>query len=193
MAPWAPNAFTDTEVISTGYALIAVVTLFAIARICLHFAAPRRITVEDCIVFLAYMTTVTMCALYISLARAEARLARVTSGKVKPGQTLPDDILIVARRHFVATMMFWTILWLIKFAFLLLYRKLLKGLPNIYTWIWWAIVIVTLGVRTHNICSEVSYPLLTSKLGRNGQLCHLFDDVQRSEAAGQRILPGHDH
>jgi hypothetical protein len=146
MAGVRPDAFTATEITSTGYALIATTSAVAVARIGIHFAAPKRITLEDGIVFLAYVSNVAMCSLYISLAPVAARITDVKLGKMKPYPTLKQDGQFISRRYFVAPLLFWLILWSIKFSFLLLYKRLLAGVPKVYTWMWWGIIFVCVGV-----------------------------------------------
>ena len=140
------DAFTKTEIASTGYALIAITSFIAIGRIGTHFITPKRITFEDGFVCLAYICNVAMCSLYIALAPTAEKLMDVGSGKVAPYADMKKDIQLTARRYFVAPILFWVILWSIKFSFLLLYRKLLAGIPKVYTWTWWGIVLVCVGV-----------------------------------------------
>jgi len=153
-----PDAFTSKEITSTGFALIAVTSAFAVTRIAIHLVAPKRLTAEDGLTFLAYVTNVAMCSLYISLAPIAERLTDVKAGKIKPYPGLKADGRFVSRRYFCTALLFWIVLWSIKFSCLLLYRKLLKGVRRVYTWAWWAIVIVCVGVSLPSFLRSHTHP-----------------------------------
>jgi hypothetical protein len=71
-----PDAFSDTQIISTGYVFIGITSAVAVARLAIYYVAPKRLMVEDGLVFFAYICNLAMCLMYISLA---------------PGaQTIPD-------------------------------------------------------------------------------------------------------
>ncbi|KAF1847684.1 uncharacterized protein K460DRAFT_62653 [Cucurbitaria berberidis CBS 394.84] len=42
---------------------------------------------------------------------------------------------------FVNSMMLWFILWAVKFSFLVLYKKLMEGLRDVYIKLWWAVAV----------------------------------------------------
>lgn len=140
MADVSEDAFTTLEVVATGYSMIAITSLVAIGRVAVHFIAPRPITAEDCIVMTTYAANLALCALYIALIPVAETIAKVGRGIMPQYATLPDDVKFVSRRYFMAFLLFWVILWMIKLSFMLLYRKLLVGIPKVYTWIWWGII-----------------------------------------------------
>jgi hypothetical protein len=141
-----PDAFSDTQIISTGYVFIGITSTLAVARLAVYYVAPKRPMVEDCLVFFAYICNLAMCLMYISLAPGAQRLSSVKAGKIPPYPTLKADGKFVSRRYFAAPLLFWTLLWSIKFSFLLMYRRLLAGIPRIYTYAWWAIVCLCVAV-----------------------------------------------
>lgn len=151
MADASKDAFTTVEVVATGYSMVAITSLLAVGRVAIHFIAPRPITAEDCIVMLAYAANIALCALYIALTPVAETIAKVQRFIIPPYPTMPDDIQFISRRYFMAFLLFWVILWMIKLSFMLLYRKLLVGIPKVYTWIWWGIIAVCLMVRWHPI------------------------------------------
>jgi hypothetical protein len=108
--------------------------------------APRRPTAEDALVFFAYISNIAMCSLYISLAPKAQLLSDVKLGKIPPYPTVRDDGRYITRRYFAAPLLFWMLLWSIKFNFLLMYKKLLEGISTAYMYVWWFIVFVCLAV-----------------------------------------------
>lgn len=138
--PYPEGILAASTIISIGYALIAVTSAFAIARIGAHFVAPKKISVEDGMVFLAFASNVAMCSVNIALAPIQDRMILVTLGLADVYPEIVDHGIFVSRCYFSTGLIFYIILWIVKFAFLLLYRKLLAGLPKVYTWVWWGIV-----------------------------------------------------
>ncbi|KAL1649632.1 hypothetical protein SLS61_006288 [Didymella pomorum] len=63
------------------------------------------------------------------------------SGKAEPWLTMQRDVVILFNSLFVNTLLFWSCLWCAKLSLLVLYRKLMSGLPYVYMRVWWAVVI----------------------------------------------------
>jgi hypothetical protein len=135
------NSFTQTTVLKVGYASIAIVSLVMVARIALQPMRPRRLAAEDYLIFFAYSLFISQCALYINMSPIRDRINEVTDGKIPPYATLTDDAKMLGKLYFPALLFFWTILWSIKFALLLLYRKLTAGLVSMYNKVWWCMVV----------------------------------------------------
>ncbi|KAF1978806.1 hypothetical protein BU23DRAFT_448510 [Bimuria novae-zelandiae CBS 107.79] len=159
-----PDAFSDREIMSTAYALIGITSAFALARIAISFVTPRHLTLEDALVFFAYVENLAMCSLYISLAPGAQRLSNVKLGNATLYPTLQGDVRYISRRYFVAPLLFWMLLWSIKFSFLMLYRKLLQGISKIYTYIWWFIVVVCIAVSATQTGNFAAYLTACSDL-----------------------------
>lgn len=67
------------------------------------------------------------------------RLYDVGNGRIPPYPELAEDTVKMTKMIFAAPCMFWMTLWAVKFSLLLLYRRLLAGLPERYRIIWWTI------------------------------------------------------
>lgn len=63
------------------------------------------------------------------------------SGKAEPWSTMQADVVMLYNSLFVNTLLFWTCLWSAKLSLLVLYRKLMTGLPYVYMRIWWGVVV----------------------------------------------------
>ncbi|KAJ8114400.1 hypothetical protein OPT61_g3714 [Boeremia exigua] len=134
------NAFPQRTVAAVGYTAIAVVTVVLIARISLHFYRPKKLATEDYLVFVAYIFFIVQCSLYIAIAPLSDRVLGVQEGRIPYYEGLLDDGLMLGRLYNPALMVFWIILWSVKFSLLFLYRKLLVGLPIVCYRLWWVIV-----------------------------------------------------
>jgi len=135
------NSFSQTTVLTVGYVAVSVVSVVMIARIVLLALRPKRFVAEDYCVFLAYAFFVSQCALYIAIAPLSDRVVAVQEGRAPYYPELIDEGFLLGRLYFPALIIFWIILWLVKFSLLFLYRKLLVGVPSVYNKIWWFIVV----------------------------------------------------
>lgn len=156
------GSFSPSDIFSTGCAMVAVTSAFAVARIATHFIAPRKITIEDGLVFLAYASNLTMCSLYIALSQKMTKINDMKAGKIIPYPEVRQDGTFIARCYFANLMIFFLILWTVKFAFLLLYRRLLSGLSKTFAKVWWSIfaicvatLIVSLALYL-SVCDDIS-------------------------------------
>jgi hypothetical protein len=134
------NSFSQTTVLSVGYVAVSVVSAVMVARIVLLFMRPKKLAAEDYCVFVAYAFFVSQCALYITIAPVSDRVMAVQEGRAPYYPELIDEGFLLGRLYFPALIIFWVILWLVKFGLLFLYRKLMVGMPTVYTRIWWSIV-----------------------------------------------------
>ena len=134
-------SFPQTTVLIVGYASISIVSVVMVARILLQYLRPRKVAAEDCCMFFAYVLFLAQCVLYIVLSPIRVKMQEVKNGEISPYLELPFHAYLIGRLIFPALMFFWAILWTVKFGLLLLYRKLIAGLPGVYDRIWWFIVI----------------------------------------------------
>lgn len=124
----------------TGYAMVAITTAFVLARIGIQAGRRKRMEVPDYLLYAAYLFYVVVCALYLYMAPRLFRFNDVEMGKAEPWSTMQRDVLMLYNSLFVNTLLFWTCLWCAKLSLLVLYRKLMTGLPYVYIRIWWCIV-----------------------------------------------------
>ncbi|KNG50943.1 cfem domain-containing protein [Stemphylium lycopersici] len=148
------NSFSQPTVLTVGYVAVSVVSAVVIARVMLQITRPRKLGAEDCCVFLAYAFFVSQCALYIAIAPLSDRVMAVQEGKAAYYPELIHEGILLGKLYFPALLIFWVILWLIKLGLLLLYRRLMVGLPGYYQKIWWSIVVFC-GIYVN--ISKISY------------------------------------
>ena len=134
------NPFSQKTVLTVAYGAIAVVSVVMIARTVLYFMKPKKLRAGDYLVFLSYAFFISQCTLYIIIAPLSDRVTAVQEGKAPYYPELIAEGFLLGRLYFPALIIFWVILWLVKFGLLLFYRKLMLGLPGVYDKIWWSIV-----------------------------------------------------
>lgn len=68
------------------------------------------------------------------------RVYAVIGREMPPYKTMIEDAALMLRLLTAGQMCFYTLLFSVKMSLMTLYRKLLAGLPSIYSKIWWGIV-----------------------------------------------------
>lgn len=124
----------------TSFSTAAV---FVALRTGIRFKVADKLTPEDYWMFLALAALLALCTLETIQLPSLYYLTAVTAGKISVsmdvvGQT--EDYLLY---EFPIVILFWTVLWCVKAAFLALYRKLFRDL-TVYRRLWYVLATVTL-------------------------------------------------
>lgn len=127
-----------------AYALIVFASIFIIARVSIQIWRQKPMQLQDYLLYIAYGFFLVMSICYLVIAPKMYLIERVSRGVIRPWPTMKRDIVTYVRFMFVTHMCFWVSLWLVKFSLLILYKRLLTGLPIIYLQIWWAVLIFCL-------------------------------------------------
>ncbi|KIW72139.1 hypothetical protein PV04_00359 [Phialophora macrospora] len=134
------NYVTQKQLLGVGYTMIVVTSLVFGARTYIRVQQPKRIQSDDYFLLLAYLCFLTLTILYIVLAPTMYRVTDASSGRTPIYPEILEDSLFMIKIFFANTMIFWFALYAVKFSFLSLYRRLMKGL-RLYMRLWWAVVI----------------------------------------------------
>jgi hypothetical protein len=122
--------------------MLTLTSVVVIARIVTtQFVRPQRWLSQDAIIYFAYALYIVMAVLYIVVTPILFRLTAVGEQRMRPYPTLKDDHKLMVKIFFVNTMLFWFVLWTVKLSFLILYKRLMEGLHNVYIKLWWAVVV----------------------------------------------------
>lgn len=136
-----------------GIAMIAIASVFFVSRAAARFHQRGwRLQAEDLLVALAYVFFLAMSIAYMVVIGPVYRLAALQNGEIQPYSSLLRDADLVTKTFFCTTMLLWLCLWSVKLAFLMLYRRLMKGLPLYLRW-WWGILIFTILVCLSHRCT----------------------------------------
>ena len=148
MAPPAPTPITQTELIQTNAAMLALTSLFIFARIGIHIARRKSLELHDLFIYSAYVLYLALWICYRIVIEPMFRAYAVYSGEIPPYPALMHDASQMLRLITAAQMCFYTVLLCVKLSLLTLYRKLITGLPIVYERIWWSMVAVVVLVST---------------------------------------------
>lgn len=144
MSTPAKTPITQSELIQTNAAMLALTTLFILARVSIHIYKRKSFELHDFFIYLAYVLYLALWICYRIVIAPMFRAYAVYSGEISPYPTITQDAAQMLRLLTAAQMCFYTSLLSVKISLLTLYRKLLKGLPSFYHRIWWAIVAVVI-------------------------------------------------
>ena len=142
------NGFAQGTVLKVAYFMLGLTSSIVLARIGLNILKPKKLAASDYVVFLGFAFYVTKCALYITLSPYMQKVYAVVNGEISPYPELLHDQVVMTKMVFVAFCMFWAVLWSIKLSLLLLYRRLLVGIPRRYSIVWWIIAGICLIVSS---------------------------------------------
>jgi len=158
------NYITEDHLLQTCYAMLTLSTVFVLARFFTTTVVRRkRWLPQDAFVYLAYTLYLVMTIMYIIVTPILFRLTAVGEKRLKPYATLKDDHKLMVKIFFVNTLLFWCILWTVKMSFLVLYKRLIEGLHNVYIKLWWAVVVFWFLVSGSApvMCEDVRIKILT--------------------------------
>lgn len=119
--------------------MIAITSIVALTRVGIQVLRARKMMVEDYLIFFAFILYIAMTALYIAVTPALYRISDAMAGKIPMYAEMMDDSLFLVKIFFANTMIFWIVLWTVKFSLLALYRRLTIGLHKTYMYVWWGI------------------------------------------------------
>jgi hypothetical protein len=134
------NGFSQGTVLAVGYGMLAVTSTVILVRVGLNFRIPKKLTVADYLLFLAFALHVAMCTLYIIASPYMEKVYGVANGTIPPYPDVKHDMGIMVKLIFSSFCLFWMALWSVKFSLLFLYRKLLVGISTRYTVVWWCTI-----------------------------------------------------
>ncbi|OAL04822.1 hypothetical protein IQ06DRAFT_313933 [Phaeosphaeriaceae sp. SRC1lsM3a] len=124
--------------------MIILASIFVLARIGIQIWRRKKMYLQDCLVYCAYIFFLTMSICYLIIVPNIYRIGRVTVGRIEPWPAFAEDVIVYVRLMFVTTSLFWLSLWFVKLSLLALYKNLMDGLPMMYIRLWWALFVFCL-------------------------------------------------
>ncbi|KAK3316869.1 hypothetical protein B0H66DRAFT_306861 [Apodospora peruviana] len=123
--------------------------VFVALRTGIRFKVADRLTPEDYWIFAALAALLTLCTLETIQLPSLYYLTAVTAGSINITTDIVSKTEDYLRYEFPIVILFWTVLWCVKAAFLALYHKLFRDLP-IYRRLWY--VLATFTFLTYGGC-----------------------------------------
>ncbi|KAL7621628.1 hypothetical protein AAE478_008954 [Parahypoxylon ruwenzoriense] len=117
-------------------------TLSCGARLYIRYVCFRRLLIEDYLMILAMAIIFTITVITQLYIGDVYYIMAVGNGEEMPGPTFPDDMkrgLLGTMLHSVLTLI---ALWIVKFNFLLFFRRLGRDIPK-YHIFWWIVTVTT--------------------------------------------------
>lgn len=158
---------TKSQLQATAYSLVAVTSVALVGRACLAVWQRQRLQVDDIILAMSYIFFLIMAILYITAASAMSRVDEIDASRATNNHGYQNDWLYVAQVVFACNFLFWLSLWSVKFVFLLLYRRLVRGI-RIYSRLWW-------GVVAYSVLVSDSLLMLSDRLTCSTDVSGMYD------------------
>jgi len=121
-----------------SYVTVFFASTFMLFRCGLQMWKRKYMKPQDWLVYFEFVGFLAMSICYLVIAPRIYQIGRLAIGLEQPWPTMSSDVIIYVRMMFVTTTLFWTALWFVKLSLLVLYKKLMEGLPKIYKLLWWA-------------------------------------------------------
>ncbi|KAF3008906.1 hypothetical protein E8E13_011219 [Curvularia kusanoi] len=139
----SPGSYVALDVFKpTGYVMVALTTTFVLLRAAIQVAQQTKMEIQDWLFYAAYASYVADCSLYFSISSPLLKANNeVMTGEAPPWATMQHDLATMAHSLFTGLVLFYICLWCAKLSLLVLYRKLMVGLANVYIRIWWGILV----------------------------------------------------
>lgn len=140
-----PPAVPYTAYIATIWSFVAISGATLICRVVSRFQGPRRLYWDDALVVFSWLLSLATAATWQWAVKDMYYIMNVQAGKA----TYDASRYLVALRvwlnaSLIAAVFFYTGLLLVKLSFLVFFRRLGKIIYN-FKYIWWPVLIVTLG------------------------------------------------
>jgi hypothetical protein len=135
----AARNLTRGGLIAVTWAGFALACGFVLLRCHVRLTESRRLYSDDYWLLAALFFLGLNAILQTLQAPSLYYLIYASSGEAPAGETLIDQGNIYVRYQFVIILLFFTIIWSVKYSFLALYYRLFKGLST-YRRVWWVVV-----------------------------------------------------
>ena len=117
--------------------MITLATCFTVTRLAVRIVKRYFWNIEDVIMMLAWAFSTAMSIGYIIITPAVYRIAAVGEGERPPYPGIKEDSEFLVKMFFPNVFLFWSTLWLVKVALLLLCRQLIdRRHKYILVWRW---------------------------------------------------------
>ncbi|KAF2001648.1 hypothetical protein P154DRAFT_533828 [Amniculicola lignicola CBS 123094] len=132
---------TESALRATAYSMLVITSTVFIARLALHLTRRKALAWDDYWIILAYAFFLALVAMYIVIIPILFKTNAVAEGKLAPYPALLDEATLMLKILFPEAILFWCVLWSVKFSLLALYKRLMQGTNTGLIKAWWAVVV----------------------------------------------------
>lgn len=173
-SPSGPANAARIKGVIWGAAGLAV--LFTVFRYYIRLTTFRRLYLDDALVGIALVILLASAVIYQVMADTMYGVLTIGAGHAIPGPYFLKDVTYYLKLQFTITILFWSCLWAVKFAFMAFFYKLGQGLKR-QQMLWTVVLAFT--VLAYVGC-VISYPIACSSFvagehRRRWPCCARFD------------------
>ncbi|KAL6174397.1 hypothetical protein ACJQWK_00520 [Exserohilum turcicum] len=129
------------DLLRSDYVMVAMTSAVFAVRVALQAWRRKAVEAQDILLFIAFLAYLAFAILYIVITPIFFKIQALQAGLVAPWPTMMTDIRFASKVMWQSGMEYWTCLWFVKLSLLVLYKKLLVGMPKVYLWTWWGTLI----------------------------------------------------
>ncbi|KAL8930127.1 MAG: hypothetical protein Q9208_000744 [Pyrenodesmia sp. 3 TL-2023] len=143
------GGLTPSSLETTIWLVVAIAILFTLFRFTIRLYALRKLLADDVAVAAALLLLISLAIMYEYATPKMFEVVRVAQGE--EAFTLPfmDRATVFLKLQFAIIVLFWTEIWVVKVSFLIFYRNVFSGLPELM--LGWRLVAVFTGL-TYALC-----------------------------------------
>ncbi|KAL8681678.1 MAG: hypothetical protein Q9186_002195 [Xanthomendoza sp. 1 TL-2023] len=132
------GGLTPTSLETIIWLVVAIAILFALFRFTIRLYALNKLLWDDLAVAAALIFLLILAVMYRYATPIMFELVDVAEGKETPTRDFLQRSSVFLKLQFVIIVIFWTEVWSVKASFLIFYRHLFAGLPELMLG-WWLI------------------------------------------------------
>ena len=136
------DTLSQTGLIGITWAGVAVALGFVAARAVIRLDKVGHLSSDDYLLFTAFLVFVVYGALQTVQIPSVYYVSRISLGLESDPRAITAEGGLYLRYEFAIMGLFWTVLWLVKGSFLMLYFNLMNGL-KIQRRVWWFVAAFT--------------------------------------------------
>ncbi len=133
-------AISTEDLVRTNAVMFALASLFVLSIAWLHISKRKPCELSEIVLYFGYIIYVVFWSCYMAAIPLISKMLLVATGEMLPYQGFFADIKVQIALIAAGQVFYLTVLFLVKLSFLMLYRKLVVGLPGLLMYIWWGIV-----------------------------------------------------
>lgn len=137
---------------------VGLSVLFAIFRYCIRWIFFRRLYLDDAFVFLALVILIASGVMYHFMAPTMYIMHCILNRGDPPPPNIGELSITFMKMQFAVTLLFWTGIWAVKFAFLAFFYQLGRGL-RAQSILWKSVLVFS--IMAYFGCL-ISYPIACS-------------------------------
>jgi len=150
MGGYSDIFITEQSLSAIVIILLIIALAFAIPAFFIRWSKKRLFEIENDFLLFGILCYLVYMIDWLVMFPPMYRVNLIALGQLKIYASFKHDLNLYLRLIFISTLLSWSILWSIKLSLLLLYKRLMRGLPAQLRW-WWVVFVFTIATYVFSI------------------------------------------